>query len=239
MISYYQEGSERASKVQRLFTRIAKRYDLINDLQSLGFHRVWKRKLIQGLQLSESSRMFDLACGSGDLVFRAQTNYPGVSIIGGDYTFSMLQVARQRTEKISNRPFQWTQLDGLKLPFPNHLFDAVTMAYGLRNMADPKTCLEEIARTLKSGGILAILDFGKPRNFLLRKFYYFFLRTIQPALGWLFFQDAETYRYIYESLQKYPAQEGVTQLLVETGFEKIDCIDLALGTMSLHFARKK
>jgi demethylmenaquinone methyltransferase/2-methoxy-6-polyprenyl-1,4-benzoquinol methylase len=235
--SYYQPGEKRAHNVQKLFTRIAKHYDFVNDLQSLGLHRLWKRKLLSRLKVSSESKILDLATGSGDLVFRAQKLSPTSSVIGGDYTFSMLRVALQKSVNKNNA--KWIQLDGLHLPFSNQLFEAVTMAYGLRNMTDPLQCLREIARVLKPNGHVAILDFGKPKNPFLRAIYYFFLRTIQPALGWLFFQDAETYRYIYESLQKYPAQEGVVRLLKEVGFEKIECIDLCFGTMSLHFAYKR
>jgi len=238
MTSYYQEGLERANKVQRLFTKIAKHYDLINDLQSLGLHRIWKRRLVANLQIPERAKVLDLASGSGDLIFRIRKAYPQTSMVGGDYTFSMLKVAQQRAAQTRVKS-DWIQLDGLHLPFPNQLFETITMAYGLRNMANPLKCLNEMARILKTGGKVAILDFGKPKNSLIRTVYYFFLRTIQPALGWLFFNDRETYLYIYESLQKYPAQEGVTRLLKEAGFEKIECVDLSFGTMSLHFASKK
>ncbi len=239
--SYYQEGSERAHQVQHLFTKIARYYDLINDLQSAGMHRVWKRRLISALQVSPQDRVLDLACGSGDLAFRLLKAQPRVRAVGGDFTRAMLKVAQSRAQQSNSRdgPVQgWVNLDGLNLPFAENVFDAVMMAYGLRNMADPLRALKEIARILKVGGRLAILDFGRPRNPVIRVSYHSFLRTIQPAIGWLFFQDSGTYRYIYESLMRYPAQEGVTRMLEETGFQQIACHHLALGTMSLHAARK-
>jgi demethylmenaquinone methyltransferase / 2-methoxy-6-polyprenyl-1,4-benzoquinol methylase len=244
VLSYYDPGSERAQRVQRLFSKIARHYDLVNDIQSLGFHRGWKRRVINELQLKENARVLDLACGTGDLAFRAMEAQPSVTVVGGDYTFQMLQVAQHRAEKNtyqcdpSHPPLAkgWINLDGLYLPFRDQQFDAVTMGYGLRNMADPKKALVEISRVLRPGGRVAILDFGKPASVFVRLPYFFFLKNVLPFLGWLFFRDAQTYRYIYESLMKYAAQEGVTRLLGEHGFRDVRCFNLALGTMSLHVA---
>lgn len=234
---YYQSGELRAHNVQKLFSRIARHYDFINDLQSFGLHRSWKSKVVRSCKPpNPNGLILDLACGSGDLVFRLKRKFPKASIIGGDYTFQMLEVAKKR--EFETDFSRWIQLDGLKLPYANETFEAITMAYGLRNMADPALCLKELYRVLKPSGTVCILDFGKPRNGFIRSVYYFFLRTIQPAIGSLFFRDAETYRYIYQSLLKYPAQEGVTQLLKEAGFNSVHCEDLALGTMSLHSAQK-
>lgn len=238
MTSYYREGDERARQVRRLFSRIARRYDLINDLQSAGMHRLWKERLVSEIQPSRGMKILDLACGSGDLAFRVLDHEPGAVVIGGDFTLPMLGVAQERALGRTGSPAGWVNLDGLALPFASGTFDAVMMAYGLRNMADPLLALREIARVMKPGGRMAILDFGKPSDLLVRTLFYGFLRTVQPALGRLFFGDADTYRYIYESLMKYPAQEGVLRLLGEAGFGDAKCFDLALGTMSLHVAVK-
>jgi demethylmenaquinone methyltransferase / 2-methoxy-6-polyprenyl-1,4-benzoquinol methylase len=238
MTTYYREGIDRAKRVQDLFSKIAGHYDLVNDLQSAGMHRLWKKRQINSVDLQPQDSVLDLACGSGDLVFRMLQKDANLRIVGGDYTFSMLRVARSRSSKNQKWPQGWIQLDGLTLPFSNESFHAVTMAYGLRNMADPQQSLNEISRVLKPGGKLAILDFGKPPNPVLRSLYFGFLRTIQPRIGSLFFGDAETYRYLYQSLIKYPAQEGVMRLLANSGFKNISCQNLALGTMSLHLASK-
>ncbi|MBI4026114.1 MAG: ubiquinone/menaquinone biosynthesis methyltransferase [Verrucomicrobia bacterium] len=238
MTGYYREGTERAEHVRRLFTRIARHYDLINDLQSAGLHRFWKSRLISALQPQAGERILDLACGSGDLAFRLARAQPDALLIGGDFTASMLRVALERSRQEPVSVGGWIQLDGLSLPFADASLDAVMMAYGLRNMADPARVLRGIARVLKPGGRVAILDFGKPSNRVIRAVYGALLKTLQPTLGWLFFRDANTYAYIHESLRHYPAQDGVARLLAETGFAGISCQNLALGAMSLHLARK-
>lgn len=238
MPSYYGEGTERSLQVRRLFTKIARHYDLVNDVQSLGMHRRWKKQMIEGLKLKGSERILDLACGSGDLALGILKIFPNTQVIGGDFTHSMLGVAQTRAHLLRPAPLGWIQLDGSQLPVRSGAFDAVTVAYGLRNMAEPSSALAEMARILKSGGKIAILDLGKPSNTLIRKCYFFFLRTLQPLLGKLFFGDAETYRYLYESLVRYPAQEGVTKLLEGAGFHSIECREIAMGTMSLHFATR-
>ncbi len=237
MTDYYREGAERAAGVRQLFSKIARRYDCVNDIQSLGFHRLWKHRMITMLNLPSEGVVLDLACGSGDLALLFARQQSPLRILGGDYTFEMLRVAKLRSLGWSVPP-GWIHLDALSLPFRNSSFDAVAMAYGLRNMADPPRALREIWRVLKPGSSLALLDFGKPAQPWIRQSYYFFLRTIQPFLGSLFFRDAKTYRYIYESLMRYPAREGVKKLLLESGFSNVECEDLCLGTMSLHIARK-
>jgi demethylmenaquinone methyltransferase / 2-methoxy-6-polyprenyl-1,4-benzoquinol methylase len=248
---YYQSGQARAAQVQRLFTRIARKYDLINDLQSLGLHRLWKRRLIHGIaeaippRNTNPIRVLDLACGSGDLMFRVRERFPQAGVIGGDYTFSMLQVAAERWnagKKLAGNSDSsgspgLVQLDGLGLPFAEHTFDAAVMGYGLRNMSDFLTALQELFRVLKPGGRVAILEFAKPPNPLFRRLYHGVLKTIQPVLGWIFFRDANTYRYILESLDHYPSPQGVTKLMAQAGFKDVTCESLALGGMTIHRGR--
>jgi demethylmenaquinone methyltransferase/2-methoxy-6-polyprenyl-1,4-benzoquinol methylase len=127
----------------------------------------------------------------------------------------------------------------MSLPFHDFAFDAVSIGYGLRNMPDPSRALREIARVLKPQGTIAILDFGKPSHPIARAAYYAMLGTVQPLLGWIFFGDSRTYRYILDSLIPYPAQGGVIRLMEETGFERITCRNFAMGAMSLHVAIRR
>jgi demethylmenaquinone methyltransferase/2-methoxy-6-polyprenyl-1,4-benzoquinol methylase len=236
--SYYGVGDQRTNLVRRLFSKIAPYYDLINDVQSLGLHRRWKARLVSSLKLKPSSILLDLACGSGDVAFRALQQQPQARVWGGDLTLPMLRTAQLRHRASREPRPSWIQLDSLNLPIRSESVDAVSVAYGLRNVHSPERAIQEIYRVLKCGGTLGILDFGKPPSLLIRSIYFFWLKTFQPLLGWLFFQDAETYRYIHESLLKYPAQEGVIKLLHEHGFKQIQCYNLAGGTMSLHFAER-
>nr|NIL97348.1 ubiquinone/menaquinone biosynthesis methyltransferase [Planctomycetales bacterium]NIM08903.1 ubiquinone/menaquinone biosynthesis methyltransferase [Planctomycetales bacterium] len=161
---FYQPGEERAKRVHDLFRTIARRYDRLNDLMSLGLHRRWKNRLVQ--LAGNPERVLDLCCGTGDISSRFRGR-----VIGLDFTQEMLQVARTRNPRIP-----WVRADALHLPFPDASFDAVTVGYGLRNLADLKIGLGEIRRVLQPGGRFLSLDFGKPRSATWRTLYFAYLR---------------------------------------------------------------
>jgi len=223
-------------KVDALFSSIAARYDLVNDIQSAGLHRLWKRNLTRRIGVGESERASEICCGTGDLTFRLAKR--GGTVLGLDLNMSMLTVARCRLAKRAVRGEQLCQADALSLPCANATFDAVTIGYGLRNLADIHGGLSEIYRVLKPGGRLAILDFGKPPSRAVRAAYYQYLRWALPVFGWLFCGSASAYSYILGSLEKYPAQIGVKEMLLDIGFSSVSVTNIMLGTMSLHLARR-
>jgi demethylmenaquinone methyltransferase/2-methoxy-6-polyprenyl-1,4-benzoquinol methylase len=223
-------------KVDALFSTIAMRYDLVNDIQSAGLHRLWKRKMARLVALGESEQALDVCCGTGDLIVRLAKG--GGRVGGVDMNGAMLNVARRRLAKRNIAQSRLYQADALQLPFGDGQFDVVTIAYGLRNLADYKIGLQEIFRVLKPGGRLAILDFGKPPNRFLRGLYYQYLRWALPVFGWLFCGSASAYAYVLDSLEKYPAQSGVKDMLDEIGFSSVNVANIMLGTMSLHIARR-
>ena len=223
-------------KVDALFSTIAMRYDLVNDIQSAGLHRLWKRKMARLVALGESEQALDICCGTGDLIVRLAKG--GGKVGGVDMNGAMLNVARRRLAKCNIGQARLYQADALQLPFGDGQFDVVTIAYGLRNLADYKIGLQEIFRVLKPGGRLAILDFGKPPNRFVRGLYYQYLRWALPVFGWLFCGSASAYAYILDSLEKYPAQSGVKDMLDEIGFSSVNVANIMLGTMSLHIARR-
>ena len=223
-------------KVDALFSTIAMRYDLVNDIQSAGLHRLWKRKMARLVALGESEQALDVCCGTGDLIVRLAKG--GGRVGGVDMNGAMLNVARRRLAKRNIAQSRLYQADALQLPFGDGQFDVVTIAYGLRNLADYKTGLQEIFRVLKPGGRLAILDFGKPPNRFVRGLFYQYLRWALPVFGWLFCGSASAYAYILDSLEKYPAQSGVKDMLDEIGFSSVNVANIMLGTMSLHIARR-
>ena len=223
-------------KVDALFSTIAMRYDLVNDIQSAGLHRLWKRKMARLVALGESEQALDVCCGTGDLIVRLAKG--GGRVGGVDMNGAMLNVARRRLAECNIGQSRLYQADALQLPFGDRQFDVVTIAYGLRNLADYKTGLQEIFRVLKSGGRLAILDFGKPPNRFVRGLYYQYLRWALPVFGWLFCGSASAYAYILDSLEKYPAQVGVKDMLDEIGFSSVNVANIMFGTMSLHIARR-
>lgn len=229
--SYYQQGAARAERVRALFNRIATRYDLINDLQSFGLHRYWKRRLLTLAEVKQDISALDVCCGTGDIAEALAS--AGAKTAGCDFSGAMLSVAKGRAENIS-----YLQADALKLPFIDAPFELVTIGYGLRNLADFREGLAELLRVLQPGGRLLILDFGKPRNPLWRALYFAYLRAIVPLFGLLFCGDPAAYSYILESLRNYPAQDGVSAMLRELGSESVEVFNFMGGVMSIHRAVK-
>jgi demethylmenaquinone methyltransferase / 2-methoxy-6-polyprenyl-1,4-benzoquinol methylase len=230
---FYQPGEQRAAKVGDLFATIAPRYDLINDLQSLGLHRRWKRTLLTMAGVKPGERALDLCCGTGDIALALQT--AGADVVGLDFSPAMLAVARQRAAGAPR--LQFICGDAMKIPFDNNSFDLVTIGYGLRNLASWERGMEEMARVTRPGGRLLMLDFGKPENKAWRTVYFAALRFFVPLFGRAFCKDAATYGYIFESLRDYPAQRGVAAKLVALGGRDLQVRQLLGGAMSIHFAR--
>lgn len=224
---YYVPGPERASRVRALFDRIAPRYDLINDLQSFGLHRFWKRRLLSLANPPAAAPVLDACCGTGDLAFALSA--AGAKVLGCDFSDRMLCVARERLPAAD-----FIQADALAFPLKNESFELVTIGYGLRNLADLRQGIAELLRVLKPGGQLLILDFGKPRNRIWRSLYFTYLRVFVPLFGRIFCRDAAAYSYILDSLFHYPAQDGVSQLLAELGCTEIEVQNLVGGIMSIH-----
>jgi demethylmenaquinone methyltransferase / 2-methoxy-6-polyprenyl-1,4-benzoquinol methylase len=229
---YYTPGPERASRVRALFDRIAPRYDLINDLQSFGLHRFWKWRLLTLAKVRAGAPALDVCCGTGDLAIALVA--AGSTVLGCDFSSRMLAIARRRAVA----QVHFVQADALALPVENEAFELVTIGYGLRNLADPRRGIAEMLRVLKPGGQLLILDFGKPPNPLWRALYFAYLRAFVPLFGRIFAGDAAAYSYILESLLHYPAQDGVSHLLLEFGCTEVDVHNLLGGVMSIHRAVK-
>ena len=235
--SFYQPGDRRAHQVHTLFSVIARRYDLINDVQSLGLHRRWKHLLARWVACPPDGRALDLCCGTGDVARRLASR--GARVIGLDFNEPMLRVAAKRPRRIphtATRPsnsVQWIQGDALRLPFADGSFDAITISYGLRNLSDLHAGLREMWRVTKPGGRLGVLDFGKPSRPLWRTLYFGYLRIGVPVFGRIFCGNAEAYRYILESLHHFPSPEGVATALKETGWENAAVVPLLGGAMGL------
>jgi demethylmenaquinone methyltransferase / 2-methoxy-6-polyprenyl-1,4-benzoquinol methylase len=229
---YYQSGEARSGRVQDLFGEIATRYDLINDLQSFGLHRAWKRKVVELATVRSGMTALDVCCGSGDIAFALSGR--GAEVFALDFSVPMLRVASARKEAA----VAFMQGDAQQLPFPDNTFDAVTMGYGLRNLASWRRGLEEMWRVTKPGGRLLVLEFGKPSNALWRALYFGYLRGAVPIFGRLFCNNAPAYAYIYESLRHYPGQEGVADYMRQLGCREARVINLVGGAMSINVGAK-
>lgn len=241
--AFYDPGAARAEKVGALFARIASRYDLINDLQSFGLHRRWKRRVADLAQVRPGETALDVCCGTGDIAFELARR--GAKVTGLDFSEPMLGVARERMKNAECRMQKgasatpvFIQGDAMKLPFPDGTFDVVTVGYGLRNLADWKAGLREMARVARPGGRLLVLEFGKPDNAAWRWLYFTYLRCFVPMLGLVFCGQPSAYAYILESLRHYPAQRGVETAMRELGLERAVTVNLIGGVMSINFASK-
>jgi demethylmenaquinone methyltransferase/2-methoxy-6-polyprenyl-1,4-benzoquinol methylase len=247
---FYAPGEQRAARVNDLFAAIARRYDLLNDLQSFGLHRRWKHHVVELAAVRPGQRALDVCCGTGDLALALAQR--GAEVTGLDFSPAMLEMARTRSQKSEAggqkaevctpssvfRPPVFLQGDAQQLPFPDNSFDAVTVGYGLRNLASWETGLREMLRVARTGARLVVLDFGKPPNPLWRAIYFAHLRISVPLIGRLFCGNADAYAYILESLKHYPAQEGVAEKMRELKLSNVRVINLLGGAMAINYGEK-
>ncbi len=242
---FYVPGPQRAAKVNDLFETVARRYDLINDAQSLGLHRLWKRRVARIANVRPGDRSLDVCCGTGDLAFALAAQ--GADVVGLDFSEAMLAVAKSkvggrksgvvRPESAVHSP-EFLHGDALHCPFSDGSFDVVTVGYGLRNLSSWEAGLGEMVRVAKPGGRLLVLDFGKPECALWRAGYFGYLKLVVPLFGLLFCQNAGAYAYILESLKHYPAQRGVEAKMRELGLVNVHIVNLLGGAMSINYGEK-
>ena len=237
---FYAPGAPRAAKVNDLFAAIARRYDLLNDLQSFGLHRRWKRRVASLAGAAPGARALDLCCGTGDIAFALARC--GAETTGLDFSPEMLEVAESRRRK-ANRKSQIANLkflegDAQQIPLPDNSFDIVTVGYGLRNLESWEHGLDEMFRVARPGARLIVLDFGKPPNALWCKLYFTHLKMSVPLIGWLFCGNAQAYAYILESLNHYPAQLGVAERMRDLKLANVRVINLLGGAMAINYGEK-
>jgi demethylmenaquinone methyltransferase/2-methoxy-6-polyprenyl-1,4-benzoquinol methylase len=231
---HLERPADKRRYVRGLFGRIAGRYDLTNDVMSLGLHRRWKRRLVELAQIEPGHAVLDLAAGTGDLALASLSRAgPRGRVVAADLTPEMMAVGAARREGDS---ILWTAADALELPFADESFDRVLIGYGLRNFPDLERSLREIRRCLRPGGRLATLDFGKPANPALRRLYLAYLDASTTLVGWLLHRDREAYLYIPESLRAYPSQREVADLMHRAGFRRCLWVDVLAGSMAIHVA---
>lgn len=219
--------------VRRLFTTIARRYDLITVLLSFGRDRAWKRRLIALSGAGPGSRVLDLACGTGDLALAAAET--GAAVVGLDVTAGMIDLARR---KASATRVRWVVADMTALPFRAGSFDLVTTGYGLRNVPDLPTGLDECRRVLAPGGRLCSLDFDRPERRWKRRIFVSYLTGVGSILGWLLHRDPDTYRYIPASVRRYPGSMAVATMMTDTGFATARVVPVFGGFMAIHVAER-
>ncbi len=221
--------------VRRLFATIADRYDLITVLLSAGRDRAWKTRLVNLLNVRAGDRVFDLACGTGDIAFDATRC--GARVTGLDITLRMIELAKERPESRSGS-HRWLVGDMNALPVASESYDVVTTGYGLRNVPDLPGAIAEIHRVLAPGGRVGSLDFDRPESPWLREIGLRCFSVVGGALGWVLHRDPDTYRYLAASIRRYPGARGVVRLMEAAGFEDVRHVRVFGGLMAIHIARK-
>jgi demethylmenaquinone methyltransferase/2-methoxy-6-polyprenyl-1,4-benzoquinol methylase len=222
-----------------MFGRIAPRYDLANRVLSGGIDLYWRFKLVEAVRRARPRNVLDLATGSGDVVFALQRALPeGTQLLGMDFCQPMLDEAelKQAAHPSPRGMIRFQPGDGLALPLPDQAFDAVTIAFGLRNMADRAQCLSELRRVLRPGGTLFILEFSQAWA-LVRPFSDFHIRKVAPALaGWLT-GDRAAYEYLGTSIEAFPGREKLSAEIRSAGFSTVTAAAMTMGVVALHVAR--
>lgn len=228
--------AEKAGQVRQVFDSVAPRYDLMNDLMSLGVHRLWKRHTVELAGVRRGQKVLDLAAGTGDLSER----FAGIvgkegRVIHTDINAAMLHQGRDRLINLGIAGnIHYAQVDAQALPFPGGHFHCVSIGFGLRNVTHKQRALEEMFRVLRAGGRALVLEFSHPENRPLRKAYDLYSFAVLPALGRLVAGDADSYRYLAESIRMHPNQETLQAMMEQAGFERCEYFNLSGGIVAIH-----
>lgn len=227
---------EKAGKVAGVFDSVADNYDVMNDVMSFGVHRLWKRFTVEMSNVRNGQRLLDLAGGTGDLAAKfAPKVGPQGKVVVADINAAMLQRGRERLVNngiLGNVEF--VQCDAENLPFPDHHFDCITMAFGLRNVTHKDRALASMYRVLKPAGRLLVLEFSKLNVTALQPLYDLYSFKLLPVMGKLIAQDADSYRYLAESIRMHPDQEELKRMMDDAGFERCEYFNLSGGIVALH-----
>jgi demethylmenaquinone methyltransferase/2-methoxy-6-polyprenyl-1,4-benzoquinol methylase len=227
---------EKAGRVRAVFDSVATRYDLMNDLMSLGIHRLWKRQAVALSGVRHGHRVLDLAAGTGDLSAR----FAGLVGAEGDVVFSDINAAMLEQGRIRMADqglvgnLEFVQADAQHLPFPDDCFDCVTIGFGLRNVTDKDLALSAMFRVIKPGGRLLILEFSHPTPKPLKLAYDLYSFQVLPRLGRWVTGDENSYRYLAESIRMHPDQEALRGMMENAGFERCEYFNLTGGIVAIH-----
>ena len=228
--------AEKAERVRGVFDSVATRYDLMNDLMSLGIHRLWKRFAVQLTGVRAGQRVLDLASGTGDLAARlAGLVGPEGTVVMSDINAAMLSRGRDRMLDDGRAgTVRYAQLDAEALPFPDGSFDCVTIGFGLRNVTHKERALAEMHRVLRPGGRALVLEFSHPTTAPLKAAYDLYSFQVLPRLGRLVASDEASYRYLAESIRMHPDQQTLKAMMEAAGFERCDVHNLTGGVVAVH-----
>lgn len=246
------DREQKASLVKEIFSGVAKKYDLMNDLMSAGVHRVWKNKMVEEVEISAPSslrgergltRIIDLAGGTGDVAFRMAKKFRAenqnflIDVV--DINQEMLDVGKARAVDLNLfSDLKFTCCDGEKLSFADETFDFFTIAFGIRNFTNIDAGLSEAYRVLKPGGKFICLEFSKVNDYFLQKIYDAYSFKVIPKIGELVLKDRASYQYLVESIRKFPSQEQFKKMIEQAGFKNVSYKNLSFGAAAIHVGKK-
>ena len=226
---------EKAGRVHGVFTSVASRYDVMNDVMSLGIHRLWKDAMMDWLAPRPGQRLLDVAGGTGDIAFRFLNRAPSAKATVLDLTESMLEAGRERAEaEDMEGRLDWVVGDAMALPFEPASFDVYTISFGIRNVTRPEVALAEAFRVLKPGGRLMVLEFSQIPNDMLQRAYDLYSFNVIPRMGQAIARDRDSYQYLVESIRRFPDQETFAEMIRGAGFDQVRYRNLSMGIAALH-----
>ena len=226
---------EKAGRVQGVFNSVASRYDVMNDVMSMGIHRVWKDAMMDWLAPRAGQKLLDVAGGTGDISFRFLARAGRGEAVVLDLTEPMLVEGRKRAEaEHMSEQLDWVVGDAMALPFPDNSFDVYTISFGIRNVTRPEVALAEAYRVLRPGGRLMVLEFSQIPNSAMQWAYDRYSFNVIPRMGQIIANDADSYQYLVESIRNFPDQETFLQMVRDAGFENAKFRNLTMGIACLH-----
>lgn len=235
---YNQSGSKK-KQVADMFDNIARRYDFLNRMLSLGIDKIWRKKAIDQLREKNPKIILDVATGTADVALETARRLQPERIIGVDISNEMLNHGRRKIAKQSmGHIIELREGDSENLPFQDNTFDAITVAFGVRNFENLEAGLSEMHRVLKENGKLVVLEFSRPTAFPFKQIFQFYFKNILPLIGKWTSQDPRAYSYLYESVQAFPEGEAFLNILQKTGYKTYQCKKLTLGICSIYTAEK-
>jgi len=228
-------ADQKAGLVQGVFSRVASKYDVMNDLMSAGVHRLWKDAMMDWLAPRPGQRLIDVAGGTGDIAFRFLTRAPGASAVVVDLTEPMLIEGRARAEAAAmGGALDWVVGDAMALPFADASFDVYTISFGIRNVTRIEAALAEAHRVLRPGGRLMVLEFSRMVSPPLQWAYDRYSFNVIPVMGQIVASDRDSYQYLVESIRRFPEQERFAAMIREAGFGQVRFRNLSMGIAALH-----